>query len=204
MSKYFQYFPSTPHDLTNIGQKVTLTNILRRFTIENSIKENVDVFHDYSIQAGDRPDTIAAKYYKNADFAWVVLMFNEIHDPIFGWPLFNDDFNQYIKSKYGNLAAAQSTVHEYRWILNTDKLSWNDQLNQWENKRNNDNSITKQKYVVVDQTTYNSLTPSVRKSVSKYDWEVEENEKKRQIKILDRRYLSLVQNEVRTVLRNGV
>jgi len=63
MSNYFSYFPKTPHDLTNNGQTVQLTNLLRRFKVQSSVANRADVYYEYDIQDGDRPDTIAEKYY---------------------------------------------------------------------------------------------------------------------------------------------
>jgi hypothetical protein len=191
MSKYFQFFPLTQHDLTNGGQKVWLTNILRRFKLESSVKNSLGVFHDYGIQAGDRPDTIAAKYYGDSGYAWLVLMFNEIHDPIFEWPLFNEEFNDYIKGKYGSIAAAQAQTDHYRKILSEKQVKY-------------DGTIIPERYVRVDQTTYNSLSESVRSAPSCWDVELELNEKKRQIKILDKRYLPQIRDEVKNILRNGI
>lgn len=191
MSEYFSYFPTTQHDLTNIGQEVTLTNVLRRFVVRSDVRERSDVFYEYDIQSGDRPDTIAEKYYGDADLAWLVLHFNEIDDPIFGWALFDQDFDNYIKGKYGSIPEAQAEVHEYRQILNEAEVKF-------------DGTKVPKRTVVVDQTTYNSLSPTVRESISKYDYEVEQNDARRKIKILDKRFLDKVRDEAITVLRDGI
>ena len=191
MSEYFSYFPTIQHDLTNIGQQVTLTNVLRRFIVRSEVTERSDVFYEYDVQEGDRPDIIAEKYYGDADLAWLVLHFNTIIDPIFDFPLFGKDFEQYIKGKYGSIPEAQSTVHEYRQILNEASVKY-------------DGTKIPERYVVVDLTTYNTLPTTSRRTIYKYDWELEENEKKRKIKILDRRYLDKVRDEVESVLRNGI
>jgi hypothetical protein len=191
MSKYFTYFPTTQHDLTKRGQKVTLTNVLRRFKFDESLKTRINIFHEYNIQAGDRPDTIAYKYYGESAYGWIVLLFNEINDPIFEWPLFNEDFKEYIKGKYGSITTAQSTVHEYRKILTEKSTKY-------------DGTIIPERYVVVDKSTYDSLSTLVRQSITKYDWELEEQERKRTIKILDKRYLNQIKNELKTILRNGI
>ncbi len=191
MSNYFSYFPTTEHDLTNNGQKVELTNILRRFKVKSSVKERVDVYHEYEIQSGDRPDTIAEKYYGSSAYAWLVLHFNDIIDPVFEWPLFHYDFEQYIKGKYGSIPTSQATVHEYRQILNEAKVL------------NNGTRIPK-RWVVVDLTTYSTLVDADKELITKYDYEVEKNEVKRKVKLLDKKYLMQVQEEVKDILRNGV
>jgi len=191
MSNYFSFFPTTSHDLTNIGQKVELTNILRRFKVKSSVLEDTRAYYDYSIQAGERPDTVADKFYNDPSYAWLILLFNQIHDPIFEWPLFNYDWDQYIKGKYSSIASAQSTVHEYRKVLTAKTVKY-------------DGSVIQKRYVVVDATTYATLAESARESISKYDWEEEVNDAKREIKILHQRYLPQVRNQVTSILKDGV
>ena len=191
MSAYFTYFPTTQNDLKQNGISTSVTNILRRFKIRNSVQDRTDVYYDYQIQAGDRPDTIAEKYYGSSAHAWIVLHYNDIHDPVFEWPLFNTDFDNYIRGKYGSPAEAQTQVHEYRRILTPKQTQV-------------DGTIIQERYVVVDKTTYDTLGESSRQSISAYDYELEKNEDKRTIKILDSKYLSKIIAEVEDILRNGV
>ena len=191
MSEYFTYFPTIEHDLTKVGQKVTLTNVLRRFIVRNDLQERADIFYKYNVQVGDRPDIIAEKYYGDADLAWLILHFNNIKDPIFEFPLFGRDFVNYIKGKYGSVTEARNTVHEYRQILQEGEVKF-------------DGTKIPERYVVVDLATYNTLNPTARRTIYKYDYEEELNEKKREIKILDRRYVDKVRDEIETVLRNGI
>jgi len=191
MSNYFQNFPTIQNDLLSNGTKQQVTNIFKRFIVRQDVKDNADVYYTYDIQAGDRPDTIAEKYYGDSSYAWVVLHFNDIEDPIFDWPLFNVDFDNYIKGKYGSFASAQAEVHEYRKVLTDQQTKV-------------DGTVISKRTVVVDQTTYNSLSESARESISKWDWELEQNENKKTIKILDKKYLYQVTNEFEIILRNGV
>ena len=191
MSEYFKHFPTIDHDLQNLGQKVTLTNVLRSFIVRTDLQERTDTFYEYQVQDGDRPDTIADKYYGDSDLAWLVLHYNNIHDPYFDWPLFNEDFTNYIRTKYGSVPTAQATVHEYRQVLNEESIRF-------------DGTKIKKRYLVVDQTTYNSLSESSRESISKYDYEVEKNDNNREIRILDKRYVNKVLSEVKTILTDGI
>jgi asparagine synthetase A len=56
-------------------------------------------------------------------------------------------------------------------------------------------------YVIVDETTANTIDEIHKEVITKWDWESEENEKRRTIKILDRMYLPQVLKEVTNVLR---
>jgi hypothetical protein len=191
MSNYFTYFPTTQNDINQRGSLTTVTNILRRFKIKDSLKELAGVYYEYVIQEGDRPDTIAHKYYGNSSYAWVVLLFNEIHDPLFDWPLFGKDFEEYIKGKYGSIPAAQTEVHEYRRILSDAKRLY-------------DGTVIHERYVVVDKTTYDTLAPTARRTIYKLDWELEVQEEKRKIKLLDEKYLDKIKVQVEDILKNGL
>mgnify|MGYP000870257444 CR=1 FL=1 len=202
MSNYFSYFPTIDHDLTNQGQTVKLTNILRRFKIPNSLANKAEVYYEYDIQDGDRPDTIADKYYGDSKYAWLVLHFNNISDVHFDWPLDTYNFEGYILGKYGSLAAAQAQVHEYRIYLS--KIRDGVKVPATAEVLFDGTSVPA-RVVVVDEQTYNTTASNFQNAVlSAYDYEIEKNESKRSIKLLDKRYLGQVRNEVEDVLRNGV
>jgi len=191
MSEYFSYFPITKHDLTNIGQTIDATNVLRRFIVRASVQERSDVFYEYNLQSGDRPDVVAEKYYGDPDLAWLVLLFNEITDPMFDYPLFDRDFETYIKQKYGSIPRAQSIVHEYRQILNEKSVKF-------------DGTVLEKRYVAVDETTYNTLSEANRELITKFDHEEELNDEKRSIRLLDKRFLNQVKSEVEVILKDGI
>ena len=182
MSNYFSYFPTTEHDLTNTGQKVTLTNILRRFKIPSELVDRADVYYEYDIQEGDRPDTVAEKYYGDSRYSWLVMHFTSMKDVHFDWPMSTYDFEEYIKGKYGSISVAQSQNHEYRIYLtkikNGVKVPATSEVLY-------DGTSLAERVVVVDQATYNATASNYQKAaVSKYDYEVELNDSKRSIKRL--------------------
>lgn len=191
MSNYFSYFPTVQHDLTNIGQTVDLTNIIRRFKVKSSLLADTRAYNEYSIQAGERPDIVADKFYDDPSYAWLILLFNEIDDPIFGWPLFNKEFDDFIVGKYGSIPSAKGTVHEYRKVLTKKSVKF-------------DGTIIRKRTVTIDLTTYNTLSESVRESISKYDYEEELNDEKSEIKILKPRYVSEVRKQVQGILKDGI
>ena len=121
----------------------------------------------------------------------MILLFNEIDDPIFGWPLFNKEFDDFIVGKYGSIPSAKGTVHEYRKVLTKKSVKF-------------DGTIIGKRTVTIDLTTYNTLSESVRESISKYDYEEELNEERREIKLLDKRFADKVRDEVETILRDGI
>jgi len=188
MSNYFSYFPTVLQDIRQTGRKTQATNILRRFKVKDSLTDRTDTFYEYSIQEGDRPDVIAEKFYGNANYAWVVLHYNNIIDPQFDWPLFGNDFDRFIVGKYGNLQSPKTTIKYYYKILSAATVK-------------TDGTRVEERKLVVDETTYNSLAANERSTITEYDWEVELNEERKQIRLLEPRFLSKAIDEVETILQ---
>lgn len=189
MSNYFTYFPKIGYDLENTNEKLQLTNILRRFAFKKDNAEKLNTYYQYTIQYGDRPDTIAEKYYGDASLDWVVLHYNYIINPLFEWPLFGEDFNNYIAKKYGSINVAVETTLKYFKVVRE--------------KRKSEYIDIPESILEIDITTYNSLAPEKRRSYSAYEWEVIENDKRTEIKLLDRTYLDILLTEVETILQDN-
>ena len=93
--KYFENFPTIDYD----GQRVK--DITRRNTFTNLVSSNPMVYLPYTVKEGQRIEDIAQAYYGSTDFAWLVMMSNNIIDPYHQWPMAELDFNAYLTDKYG-------------------------------------------------------------------------------------------------------
>lgn len=190
MSNYFTYFPKVGYDLEQVNEQVQLTNVLRRFAFDNDVREKLDTYYSYTIQHGDRPDTIADKYYGSPKYDWIVLLYNKILHPSFDWPLFGEDFNRYIAKKYGSLQTAYGTTEKYFKIVREKQKSVYVDIPE--------------QILEIDETTYNTLPESKRRSYSSYEWEVLLNEERMEIKLLDKSYLDTLLSEVENILREDI
>jgi len=182
MSNYFSHFPKVSYDISNNGDSLNVVNIMKRFVVDAILNRRLSVFYDYDIRDGDRPDTIAHKYYGDSKYDWVILLVNDIIDPMYDWPLEQNNFNNFIINKYGSIADAQSQVHHYEKIIRATST-------------NTFGTHLSEIVVEVDAETYNATPVSERRSVSSYDFEEKLNESKRTIKILDKAHLSKVISE---------
>jgi hypothetical protein len=162
-----------------------------RSKIKGSVLDDIINYFPYTIPEAERPDVTAFKVYGNVKYTWLIFLINDMHDPIFDWPLNIREFGSYIKDKYGTLAAAKNTVHHYEQTVRERVEA-----------TGVDDPILKAT-IEIDQTTYNSLylVPETRKIVYYYDWEVERNEDKREIKLIDPRYASDILSEQAEKLR---
>ena len=210
MSKYFNYFPKTVYSLDNTNNVDVVTSIVSRFSFENSFRDNTAVYYEYNIQDSDTPEIIASKFYGDSEKHWVVLMLNQIIDPQFDWPLDQRTIISFINEKYSANASvgqsgitwAQGNIHSYYKVETRTTNSTNTEL---------------QTKLQVDANTYanvaatttnlllddgNSITITVSKETkSYYDYEVEQNETKRIIKLLKPEFVSSVEDELRAVFR---
>ncbi len=153
----------------------TCTNIMRSVRFREILKSNGLHFYPYIIHDDDRPDIIAHKYYGSSDYAWVVLLVNNILDPFYDWPLTYPDFVAYMQKKYGSLEYPHQNIKYY---LNANGYQ-------------------------IDFETWDELPVAERDQRTIFEWEEETNEAKRQIQLLDKVYLSKVLNEFRDLMKNA-
>ena len=180
MAHYFSHLPTIQYNSSGVSSKVKtnipVTDITKRFKITQLLNGVEAYYYDYEIQSGDRPDTIAYKLYGSSKLDWIVLLVNEIHDRYFEWALTDSEFQEYIVKQYGSLSEAQSLVHHYEKIIQAKTT-------------NSDGTITPERTVIVDETTYNSLSLSERRIVTSYEEEDKRNEFRRRIKLVDKQFI---------------
>jgi hypothetical protein len=89
-------------------------NLLAKVKFSNAAKKAGAIFYPYTIIEGERADIIAANYYDDPRYSWVIYMANDIIDPVHEWPLMEDEFNNFIIKKYGSLVAAKENINYWR------------------------------------------------------------------------------------------
>ena len=180
MSEFFQHYPQINYDISGLKPAKTKSaiNIMVRSKIKSMVLDNIVAYFPYTIPEAERPDVTAYKEYGDVKYTWLIFLINDIHDPIYQWPLNAREFGAYIKNKYGTLSYAQSTVHHYEQTIRerVEATSTTDPIVK--------------ATIEVDLTTYNTLAVGSKKLVYYYDWEVERNEDKRNIKLIDKNYVS--------------
>lgn len=188
------YFDTLPKIITpdENGNPIILTNLITRAKLIEQLRNNPMLFYEYSIQDGDTPEIIAEKYYNDSYRYWIVLLSNEILNPIWGWPLSYNEFLLYIDAKYESEAnTASMTPFQY---TNTEIYDYKKiiTITNEESSETSKISITQSEYnaLIPSSETYTVANTNVTYSVSKetitlYDYEFDLNEKKREIKILN-------------------
>ena len=192
--KYFATLPKVVYtDKTGVSK--VMTNLMARASIKPTFLDSPVIYYKYDIQDGDTPEIIAHKYYGDVYRYWIVLYVNQILDPQWGWPVTMNTFDSYINDKYSNINV-YNTPHHYEKIIT-----------QFDNGTN----TTTTHKLVIDEYTYNNLVDSTstasfppgkvtinvtKNVVSLYDYELNLNESKRNINILNSNYVNQLETEL--------
>lgn len=196
MPRYFYEFPKLLY--TRDGVTNLVTNLLTRIATVKGEIDTSSLYYQYDVKDGDTPEIIASKYYGDAELHWVVLIFNDIIDPFYDWPMEYRQFIKFLTDKYGSPATAQTTVHHYEKIIETtDNVS---------------GEVTKKTYTI-DLTSYNALPAqptefinnmvteiTSRRIVYSYDYENELNESKRKINLVRKELVGIIKEQFKQLM----
>jgi hypothetical protein len=216
MAKYFSKFPKLYYSLRNDGLSVdVVTNLIARFSLEKSLKENTSTYYEYLVKDGDTPEILASKIYSSPERHWIILLMNDIIDPQFDWPLDYRSFNEFVEGKYSTseysdkantnntgVSWAQSNVYGYYKVVTITTT----------------NGVSDKKTIKIDQAQYTNLSTSnttntlsdnnvitisvTKESKTYYEYENDLNENKRIIKILKPEFVPGLEDEFSKIV-NG-
>ena len=208
MSLYFSKFPTTSYSLTDGNSVNLVTNIVTRFSFEESFKENNAAYYNYFIKDSDTPEILASKIYDSPEKHWMILNYNNIVDIETDWPLTETTLYNYIEEKYLENASvgqtgtewAMANIHSY-YKVETITISGKNTIN----------------YYQIDALTYADLLESsnsytledgnpitiviTKETKSYYRYEIDNNDSKRTIKILRPEFAQFVEKELDSVLK---
>jgi hypothetical protein len=184
MSNYFSYFPIIQYNGTNC------VDITKRFQLIQSLLTDATIYYQYSIDDGDRPDTIADKIYNDANLDWLVCMSNNIKNIDIDWYMGYSQFISYLTAVYGSYEASTQRVHHYEWILQHRSIS-------------DDGTITPERVINIDEAAYNTTVDDNRRLVTCFDYESEKNDSHRIIKLIKPTYIRQIIKEVSKIFNNG-
>jgi len=174
MPKYFSYYPKILYDVEGNGNPKVITNLLRRVKIKNGLKESASLFDEVEVQNGETPEILADNFYGDQKYYWIILLFNNIKDRFYDWPLDNVQFESYVNDKYAN----PNAVHHYEITQESGPTSSSDDSHKIQ---------------------VNSTTPGAT-AVTNYEYEERLQLKKRLIRVLRPQFLSLFMVEFTSLI----
>ena len=213
MANYFSKYPTTYYALDEGESGLnTVTYLTNRIGFDQKVLNNAALYSNYFIKDGDTPENLAHKLYGDSEKHWIILMANRIIDPQFDWPMDSRTLIKFIEDKYVSRANTGQTGFEWA-NQNTESYY------RVETKVISSNGLEVDDVYQIDADTYATLntsnesytktledgevlTVTVRKTRRTYlEYEEQVNESKRTIKILDKTYLPMVMNELKTIFK---
>lgn len=201
MSNYFNRLPNLEYPSllktrrTN-RDTIRVKNLFRRVKIREDLFSNLTEFDKYQINGDDRPDTVAEELYGNPNLDWVILMSNNIIDIKNEWPMTQYDLNMYLDDKY--TPEQLIDIHHYetlqlkdgkgRLIVPAGKVvdeDWSLEYFDGLQIRNTDSTIDGRPL----------------RSVSFLEYEINKNDKKRNINVLRRDMLTLFMKDFERIMK---
>ena len=170
---YFKSFPKIFYDSKGDGDYKRVTNLLRRVALRTKLKSNLALYDTYDVKEGETPEMIAHKLYGDSELLWIVMLMNDITDRYHGWPLTTPQFLAFIDDKYNDVNA----VHHYE-ITQTS------------------GDTTTKINVGISNTDYPAAS-----IVTNYEYEEENQDNLRQIRLLDPAYVGQVVAEFKDLMK---
>ena len=202
MSAYFRNIPNFEYvnrlpESHSSSEYIEVKNLFKRGKIKNDIFKDVTYFTKYSIQGDDRPDNVAFQVYQDSKLDWVVLLANNIINVQDEWPLTQQSFDNYLLTKYENQQNIHSIHHyESKEVKNSvGSIILKEGL-----EVPKDFSIT---FLDSNLGTYTEVGGSgnlITSEVTNYDYEVDLQDKKRQIYILKQNYLNIILTDMDRIM----
>jgi hypothetical protein len=197
--RYFQQLPKIVYTDPNTGIKSVTIDLLPRSSIIQTLLANPLLYYNYDVQEGDTPEIVADKYYGDSYRYWLILYANQMLDPQWSWPLSYAQFNVYMNDKYSN-TDVYATVYEYQKIVT--KYDANSQATTTDTFVIDENDYN---LLFPYNTTVNTITGPVGIKVTKnaqsiYDYELQVNENKRNIQIINKLYANQIESEFKSLM----
>jgi len=177
---YFSYFPLMAYDIKGTREYKLLPQIIKRVKLRSNIRSGLFLFDNYDVKDGERPEDIAFKYYDDATLHWVVLMTNNITDRYYEWPMTQPQFQNFIEDKYD--VANIDAIHHYEITQTSGPTS--------------SNGPSDYSHLVECNSDEEGAV-----SVSNRGYEQRLQDKHRQIRLLDRKYLGQFVEEFQRLIQ---
>ena len=182
-------YPSLANERTSAYDYTQVKNIFKRAVLREDVLNAYVQFDKYLVQGDDRPDNVASKVYGDSSLDWVVLTTNNIINVRDEWSMSQGDLQNYLTNKY--TSAQLSYIRHYETLEIVDSYQRLIQPKGFTVEEGH--SIT-----FVDRGV--SKTESKTKSVSYLEYEIDLNDAKREISILQPQYVEIYLRDMANIM----
>jgi len=171
---YFSNLQPIVVDFSLYGEKpknYLVTDLIQNVRIKTELLANIVYYEQFDISDGDTPEIISEMFYGTPNYHWIIMLVNERYDYINDFPMIPASLDVFINAKYG--AANINVIHHYETV---------------------DGYIVNSDYI-------NPQGISDALPITNYEYEQNENEKKRSIKMIPPEILADVLTQFREIMR---
>ena len=192
-----------------------IKNIFRRTKLYDFLESNVTLLNTFTIGDGDRPDTIAEELYGDATLDYIVVLVAGITNITNEWPLQDYQVYDYALEKYGSETEMNAIrYHETLEIIDDQGrqivppnliVDADFKIDGTVNKFPSSTRYTLKALTgdrqLDDKDEFSVATDNIARAVTNLEYEYTENEKKREINVLNRGYIQLFINDLRDIVK---
>ena len=203
---FFSLIPDIEYDVKPIkfpytkSDFITAKNFFRRFKINEDVFSYTATFNKYAVIEGETPDQVAEKAYGDPFLDWVILITNNVINPLFDWPRTDNSVRKYCEKTYTD-PYSDILYYKTREIksgtsMSTDLTGKTVKINALDAGLKVDEKFYNTPFSFFDGNQVITMAGSeVCDPINAYQHEIEENEKKREIYLLKGRFLDAFINE---------
>lgn len=171
----FSFYPKIKYQI-NPFTELKVVDITISARIKQALKSyNAIAIQPYTVKNGDRPDTVSQLLYGTPYYEYILLMVNNIESVYDQWPRDSTTFNNYIIEKYGSIGAANS--FKYFYTPDGD---------------------------IVSEAFWQTIPGATKYRETFYENEVEANDQKARIRILELPYIVRFESDLQEILSQKI
>jgi len=179
---YFSMFPKINYDFAIKGEQINehiVPDITRRIKITADVVRNYGAYEKYIVKDGETPEMISYNYYDTVNYYWIIMLVNNIFDAFSDLPQSQYSIEQQSIQKYGETGIYDVHHYEDSYGMQINGVVAGNIIRVF-------NSVTMQ---------FDTDLVSNYVSVTNYEYEINKNEKNREIYLLKPIYISGVLKE---------
>ena len=201
------------------NEEYEIVNFLHRFHFRSSIVNDISLYSYWEIRTHETLFSISNTLYGSPYYFWIIILLNDMVDPFWSWPMSEEQLLLFCQQKYGRDNIYKT--HHYESSTSGDLYSFPKGMIVTPPPIDKDLDADlvkriKEKYKTDDpddvrESVY-ELLPAYADgltkpyaygytSVSNYDYETKENEKRRKIKLMKPQYLNDVEREKEDIVK---
>ena len=175
---YFYDWKKIVYSLTQNGDErcYEIINFLHRWTFRESFINNSSAFSYWVLRDQDTLFSVADRLYKSPYYFWIILMFNNLCDPIYSFPMTDQQLLRFCELKYG--VDKVNALHHYEAGASGEIRA------------------------LVPGTVVSADYPYTKVKVSNHEYEDRLNHKRRYVKLMKPGYLKAVLKEQEEIVKS--